>query len=54
MCFNFKKWEDNSSPTIRVVRIVRIVLLVMIFVGVALLVTQDSWVPQLVNYILTK
>lgn len=49
MCFNYKKWEDNSSTTIR---IVRIVLLILIIIGVILLMTQDSWVPKLVEYIL--
>jgi len=49
MCFNYKKWEDNSSTTIRVVRIV---LLILIVIGITLLMTQDSWVPKLVDIIL--
>lgn len=49
MCINWKKYEDNSSPTIRMVRIV---LLILIIVGVGLLLTKDMWVPKLVDYIL--
>jgi len=49
MWCNYKKWEDNASTTIRVVRIV---LLVLIVIGVGLLVTQDKWVPVLVEWIL--
>lgn len=49
MWCNYKQWEDNASLTIRVVRIV---LLVLIVIGIGLLLTQDAWVPVLVNAIL--
>lgn len=49
MCFNWRKYEDNSSQTIR---LVRIMLLVLIIVGVGLLLTQDSWVPKVVDFLL--
>lgn len=49
MCINWKKYEDNSSPTIRMVRIV---LLILIIIGVGLLLTQDMWVPRVVNLLL--
>jgi hypothetical protein len=49
MWCKYKKWEDNASPTIRVVRIV---LLVLIVIGVGLLLTQDMWVPKLVEILL--
>lgn len=41
--------EDNSSSTIRVIRVI---LLVLIVAGITLLLTQKSWLPPLVNYLL--
>lgn len=49
MCINWKKYEDNSSMTIRVVRIV---LLLLIVVGASLLFTQGMWVPKVVDLLL--
>ena len=49
MIFQWKKMEDNASP---IVRAVRIILLVLIIVGIALIFTQDTWVPKLVEYLL--
>ena len=48
MTFNWRNIEDNASPAIRAIRII---LLVMIVAGIALIVTRDSWVPKLVDYI---
>lgn len=49
MTFTFKKLEDNSSLFVRGLRIF---LLVLIIIGVALIFTQNLWVPKLVDYIL--
>lgn len=50
MCANWRqKMENNASPLIRTVRIV---LLVLIIVGIGLILTKDTWVPKLVDYIL--
>lgn len=50
MILNYKGMEDNASAFIRVLRIV---LLVMTVAGIALIVTRDSWVPKVVNLILS-
>lgn len=49
MWCNCKKWEDNASLTVRAVRVT---LLILIVIGLALLATQDKWVPVLVDMIL--
>jgi len=49
MTFSFKNLEDNSNLFIRSLRIF---LLVLIIIGIALIFTQNFWVPKLVDYIL--
>lgn len=52
MSYKFVKvMENNSSPLIRKVRII---LLVLIVVGLTLIFTQNSWLPKLTEYVLTK
>lgn len=50
MTFTLKNLEDNSNPFIRGLRIF---LLILIIIGIALIFTQNLWVPTLVDYILT-
>ena len=49
MTFSLKKLEDNSNPFIRGFRIF---LLILIVIGIALIFTQNLWVPTLVDFIL--
>ncbi len=49
MTLFFKNLEDNSSPFIQGLRKF---LLVLIIIGLALIFTQNLWVPTLVDYIL--
>ena len=49
MCFKFKNSECDASPFIK---FIRIFLLILIIIGIILLLTQDMWVPKLVDYIL--
>lgn len=48
MCFNWKKGEYHPSPALKAFQIF---LLVLIVIGLGLLITQKSWVPKLVDYI---
>ncbi|MFA5997022.1 MAG: hypothetical protein WC791_00880 [Candidatus Paceibacterota bacterium] len=41
--------EEKPSVTLRAIRVT---LLILIIIGLALLATQDKWVPVLVNAIL--
>jgi uncharacterized membrane protein YbaN (DUF454 family) len=49
----YNKWrqtmENNSSPTIKKIRII---LLILIIIGIGFIVTNNIWVPKLVDYIL--
>ncbi|MES2214366.1 MAG: hypothetical protein V4465_03215 [Patescibacteria group bacterium] len=47
----FLHWNKNYHPS-PALRAFQIFLLVLIIIGIALLFTQDSWVPRLVEYIL--
>jgi hypothetical protein len=47
--FNFKRGEYHPSPLLRAVQIV---LLVLIVLGIGLLLSRDTWVPKVVQYIL--
>lgn len=49
MKFRFKYKEYHPTPLMRGIQIF---LLILILIGVALIVTQDLWVPSLVDFIL--
>ena len=49
MLCNWKKEDYHPSPALKAFQVF---LLILIVVGIALLVTRDSWVPKLVEYIL--
>lgn len=49
MCFHWNKNNSHPSPLLRGIQIV---LLVLIIIGLALLLTQDLWVPTFVEYLL--
>lgn len=51
MSSNGKKEDYRPSPELKAFQIF---LLVLIIIGVALLITRDTWVPKLVDYILLQ
>lgn len=45
--FNRKKYHPSKF-----IRIIQIFLLILIIIGIGLLLTQNIWVPKLVDFIL--
>lgn len=51
MSFNWKRGEYHPNPALKAFQIF---LLILITVGIALIITRDTWVPKLVDYILIQ
>jgi len=48
----FSNWKNSEYHPSQLIKTLQLVLLVLIIVGIALLLTQKMWVPNVVNYIL--
>jgi len=46
---NWRKEDYRPSPALKAFQIF---LLILIVIGITLIITRDSWVPKLVEYIL--
>ena len=47
-------WKKEDYHPSRALKAFQIFLLVLIIIGITLIITRDSWVPKLVDYILLQ